>query len=65
MKEKTRAPPFGTTCQPSGGKTWSRNSALQPLRMHAAKNSDLRKNKTQQRETLANPAVNYFTGNSI
>lgn len=23
------------------------------------------KNKTQQRETLANPAVNYFTGNSI
>lgn len=48
MKEKTRAPPFGITCQPSGGKTWSRNSALQPLRMHAAKNSDLRKNKTQQ-----------------
>lgn len=40
----------------------SRNSALHPLSMQAARNSELRTNKTQQQETLSDLAVNYFTG---
>lgn len=38
----------------------SRNSALHLLSLQAARNSELRTNKTQQQETLSDLAVNYF-----